>query len=754
MAEKRTIELEVKDNSKSLKAQLREAQAEVAALADKYGATSIQATNAAKKAAELKDRIADSKSLTDAFNPDAKFKSLTATLSGVAGGFSAVQGAMGLIGVKGEEVQATLLKVQSAMAISQGLQTLGEAKDSFTQLTAVVGEFVTKLFAKTAAETASTTATGVSIAAKQTEAVVTAEATVAQEGLNVAMGMNPIGAMVLALTALTAGIAYYISGAGDAANEQKKLTEQQKEQAKFIAKEGVGFIKLASQLKQSNAGSKERSKLIDEINSKYGTTLKNLSDEASFQAAINSEVKNYIGVLKLKFKAESLNNAMQQNFNKQMEIENEIRRKKIQLADAERQALSGGGYGKVQIKKGEIAELERELEPIKMRFDNYAKSLQLTEEKLDELTDSGHKYVASNNNVASSTSETTDKIKDYAEELNAYMDALEEDRQARITNARDKELQDAANKYERLIGLADKAGQDTTALTDQYEKDIIDIKNKYDNINIANMKTAEDKIWQDEKYRRQLAIDAMIEGEDKNVAIKKLALDQQYVDLQNALDAKLITENEYQSLSYAAYSKYSQDVTNTLENGYEKQIKDEKAAYEQKAELQNKYADIAGQSAELIKALFGKSKAAQKTAIVIESAAGIAKMIIANKLANLGAMATPQAIATSGAAAVPVITANNVSLGLGIAANIAATAKALKEIGAGGSAPGPPSLGGGNNTGNGGGGVVSPNFNVVGNNGINQLAQLQQQPLKAYVVGSDVTTQQALDRNRINNGTL
>ena len=49
---------------------------------------------------------------------------------------------------------------------------------------------------------------------------------------------------------------------------------------------------------------------------------------------------------------------------------------------------------------------------------------------------------------------------------------------------------------------------------------------------------------------------------------------------------------------------------------------------------------------------------------------------------------------------------------------------------------------------------MAPNFNVVGNNGINQLAQLQQQPIKAYVVGSDVTTQQALDRNRINNSTL
>ena len=114
----------------SLKSQLKEAQAEVTALSDKFGATSKEAIEAAKRAGELKDRIGDAKALTDAFNPDAKFKALTASLSGVAGGFAAVQGAMGLLGAESEDAQKMLLKVQSAMAISQGLQSVGEAVDS------------------------------------------------------------------------------------------------------------------------------------------------------------------------------------------------------------------------------------------------------------------------------------------------------------------------------------------------------------------------------------------------------------------------------------------------------------------------------------------------------------------------------------------------------------------------------------------------------------------------------------------------
>ena len=50
-----------------------------------------------------------------------------------------------------------------------------------------------------------------------------------------------------------------------------------------------------------------------------------------------------------------------------------------------------------------------------------------------------------------------------------------------------------------------------------------------------------------------------------------------------------------------------------------------------------------------------------------------------------------------------------------------------------------------------GGAAQAPQFNVVGNTGINQLTQSinnqQQTPVKAYVVSKDMTSQQELDRN-------
>jgi hypothetical protein len=146
MAETKVVNLEVKTNVEPLKKQLKEAQKEVEALSEKFGATSLQAINAAKRAGELKDAIGDAKALTDAFNPDAKFKALSSSLGGVASGFAAYQGAMGLVGVESKELEAQLLKVQSAMAISQGLQGLGESIDSFKQLGAVIKNSVVTAF--------------------------------------------------------------------------------------------------------------------------------------------------------------------------------------------------------------------------------------------------------------------------------------------------------------------------------------------------------------------------------------------------------------------------------------------------------------------------------------------------------------------------------------------------------------------------------------------------------------------------------
>jgi hypothetical protein len=177
---------------KGLRTQLREATANVALMADKFGDTSREAINAAKKAADLKDRIGDAKALTDAFNPDAKFKAVASSLAGVAGGFSALQGAMALFGNENKDVEKALLKVNAAMALSQGLQAVGESVDSFKQLGAVIKSTTTF-------QTLNNAATQTAVTIQKAFGIATVQTSVGFNILKGAIIATGVGALVVAL---------------------------------------------------------------------------------------------------------------------------------------------------------------------------------------------------------------------------------------------------------------------------------------------------------------------------------------------------------------------------------------------------------------------------------------------------------------------------------------------------------------------------------------------------------------------------
>jgi hypothetical protein len=132
----------------NMKQQLRAATNELVAMNEKFGSASKEAIAAAQKVAGLKDAIGDAKALADTFNPDKKFVALGGAVQGAVAGFSALQGAMGLFADKNKEVEQLLLKVQSAMALQQGLSGIAGSIDSFKLLagtikTQVVAAFTT-----------------------------------------------------------------------------------------------------------------------------------------------------------------------------------------------------------------------------------------------------------------------------------------------------------------------------------------------------------------------------------------------------------------------------------------------------------------------------------------------------------------------------------------------------------------------------------------------------------------------------------
>jgi hypothetical protein len=136
------------DKVQSMRQQLRLATQDAQQMAEKYGVMSTQAIASASRAGELKDKIGDINTVITAFSADSKFTVVAGALQQAAGAASIVTGAMGLLGTESKATQEMLLKVQSALALTQGLAQIKEMGASFTALRAViVGQVIPSILA-------------------------------------------------------------------------------------------------------------------------------------------------------------------------------------------------------------------------------------------------------------------------------------------------------------------------------------------------------------------------------------------------------------------------------------------------------------------------------------------------------------------------------------------------------------------------------------------------------------------------------
>jgi len=611
----------------SLKSQLRQAQQEVAALSDKFGATSKEAVEAAKRAGELKDRIGDAKALTEAFNPDAKFKALSASLSGVANGFAAYQGALGLAGVESKDLEKQLLKVQSAMAVAAGLQGLGEARDSFKQLKAVAID--------------------------------------AFNGIKTAIGSTGIGLLVVALGAVYAywdDIKAAVSGVSE---EQKKLNA----------------------ISQKN---------VDQQNEK----LKSINEQDNI---LKLQGKSEKEILDIKIK----------------QTDEAIAANKINLATQKEnnEAARIGAERNLDMLK---SYLEFVSMPIRFLYENGAKAINGIIDLINKVPGVEIKYKVDE--------KFGDQAVDYLAKLAFDPEKVKKDGDAAV-----KASQDAINKL-----LNDRAGY-------QLGKNAIDKKAELSEEDKLKKLKELNKQYNQELSEEQIAIDT--------ASIEQFsATNQAKLDADQALKDKLI-QNE---LAYAQILYDSET---------EREAREEEARQRKLENFQattDAISAIAQSGSDVLSALqengIAKGKAGQAVMkaitlaqIAADSASAFSKMMQGTEIAASGAASgvpPPAAPATYLATKIAFYASGSAT----ILSNIA-RAKALLSGSGGGGGVSKPSMGG-----VGGGGTSAPSFNIVGQGGANQIAQTiggqMQQPLQAFVVGQDVTTQQGLNRGIVQNATL
>lgn len=624
MAIEKVIDIKIQGNVDeavgSLRSQLRAAQADVAALSDKFGVTSKEAVEAAKRAGQLKDRIGDAKSLTDAFNPDAKFKALSGSLAGVAASFSVVTGAMATFGGESKAVEQTLLKVQGAMAVSQGLQTIGESVDKFKELGAVVKSYT----------------------------IVQRISTVLQAAFNAVMAANPIGAIVVAITALIAG-GYALMKMFEASSEETKRSEAAH---KALTKE------LKTQVEAQKAATIEA----------------DLSRDAQLKMAKASG-----------------------------QSAEEIRKLSVELANQEvaQKIANAQTLRAIAIEAIRVAGLEDATDAQKELAKNALKEFNDANDAAKTAVLNRRKLLI--DNKAAETQEQTDLTK----KANDDAAAKAKEKADKDKEARKKEREDYLKDAEELDALKNKLDQNR--LDKEAEN-----KKKADDIQQGLREDGEDPM---EKLQRKY---------DEERAILEAAHQSTLL-----LDAKFYTDKK--ALDDA-------DTENKKENAKsQEQIEKEKQAARQQ------WLAAGANTLKQAASLLGESTDAGK-------AAAIAAATIETYQSAVSSYNSLSGIPIVG----PALGA--VAAGVAVAAGIANVKKILAvktpKGGGGGAAPSMAGAGAGGAA----GASSAPQFNVVGNSGVNQLAGImannEQTPVKAYVVPSDVTTGQSLDRNIIRNASL
>ncbi|MFM9825922.1 hypothetical protein [Flavobacterium sp.] len=299
----------------------------------------------------------------------------------------------------------------------------------------------------------------------------------------------------------------------------------------------------------------------------------------------------------------------------------------------------------------------------------------------------------------------------------------------------DKAKEDAEKRKQQQKEDAEKkAKEDADALKKSIEeqaKNEADLKQKIvDAIDVAQEKNNEFRISAQQKEIQDV--------NDKYFTLienaKKFGLDTNELE-----DTQLNERNEINL-------KYQEIDTENKKKKADEDIEIEKAVAEQKKSIQEGQINLADSAVGFLSRIAGKNKTLQKAAIIAESALGIGKSIIATNASNVAATSAGAALAipTAGAsvaAAAGLVTTNYVSLGLGVAGNIAATAKALQALG-GGSAPSAGSTGGGARA------SIAPPSVAFNNTAENQIgrsvskAQGENPPIQVVVAESDITKAQ------------
>lgn len=376
----------------SLRQRLREVKMELVEMeaAGQRGSAEYRALQ--EEAAALTDAWGDAQAQANILANDQRgMQGIISGLSGVSGAFTAAQGAVGLFAGENEHLQQIMLKVQSLMAITMGLQqvqqtlnkdsafslvTLNGLKEWWNKLVAVgTGEQVAETAATAAATTASAAnavattaeakakaAAGAAAGGKTTAEVVDTAATGANAAaatagtaanITLAGAFRMVGAAIAsipvfgwiaaAIGVLIGVISHFVSKANEASKRLEEQQELVKEGRKAYAEASMEIQNYSARIESFNGTKEQEKQLVEELNQKYGSSLGYYDSLGKWKDVLKTKGQAYCQMLLMESQAQAILNKYTEAYinlletKEKAEAQAEVDRWKKQYEDLQKQ---------------------------------------------------------------------------------------------------------------------------------------------------------------------------------------------------------------------------------------------------------------------------------------------------------------------------------------------------------------------------------------------------------------------------------
>lgn len=395
------------------------------------------------------------------------------------------------------------------------------------------------------------------------------KATIAMRAFSIATKTSPIGILVGLVTAAATAFVLFNNRSKEANQTKEDAIALQDQWAKKQAEELGAATSLFEALKNTNSESKRRDELIKEINSKYGTTLKNLKDEKAFLDQVADAHKSVMDSIKRKLAVQAQEDSLRVNAENRFKYE--IESAKIQEQIAKKQAeLSKTLNGVPLYAKNDLRRLqiEAEIESLKSNAAAYEEMIRISDGSFTDMYKRTQKIIdgfgeatgEAGNNSAGSVKKATDEnlklLQEYQKKVSTQLMMLEAEKKS----ANQRELDDIRQKYNEDLLMAEqmrvkdaKRAEEWKAISDEL---------------ILNRNEELLRKRQEQEMRWEAALLAAKKEFGKLSAQELLNLELEALDAQFA--AKEISEEEYELRWKETQLKHQRDRAETIRSAREK----------------------------------------------------------------------------------------------------------------------------------------------------------------------------------------